>query len=187
MGPVLGSVLEHFSDFSVPYHMIFPSVSHLILKCLKASKILYLCTLFLRTTSDSRQYRFFQQASFHFLTQLTSTHSKMNVSKTSSSTRSVNSGTSSDGDSGRGGDMAPDSGGPRFRRSVSCNDADGADAARHVTGSRTAKYVQGSVGMIRATKNFATRMIYGQRDGVIVINLDDGGSLSFYKVRFCLL
>ena len=113
----------------------------------------------------------------------------MGGSATSSSTaRSLNSGASFGLHHRRtsDGDVAPKCGGPRYKRTLTCDDADVVRtiSTNHVQGS-TAKYVEGSVGMIRTMKNFATRMIYGQRDGVIVINLDDGGSLSFYKVRFC--
>ena len=46
-----------------------------------------------------------------------------------------------------------------------------------------AKYIQGSVGLILATSNVATKVLWGRDSGVVVIRLDDGGSLSFYKVR----
>lgn len=47
-----------------------------------------------------------------------------------------------------------------------------------------AKYVEGSVGMVRGGKAVpsALRIIAGRRNGVLVINLSDGGSLYFYKV-----
>jgi len=47
-----------------------------------------------------------------------------------------------------------------------------------------AKYVEGSVGMVRGGKGVssALRIITGRRNGVLVINLSDGGSLYFYKV-----
>ena len=47
-----------------------------------------------------------------------------------------------------------------------------------------AKYVEGSVGMARVGKGVpsALRIIAGKRNGVLVINLSDGGSLYFYKV-----
>ncbi|KAL7493243.1 hypothetical protein ACHAWT_003085 [Skeletonema menzelii] len=47
-----------------------------------------------------------------------------------------------------------------------------------------AKYVEGSVGMVRGGKSVpsALRIIAGRRDGVLVINLSDGGSLYFYKI-----
>ena len=46
-----------------------------------------------------------------------------------------------------------------------------------------AKYIQGSVGLILATSNVAAKMLWSRDSGVVVIRLDDGGSLSFYKVR----
>ena len=47
-----------------------------------------------------------------------------------------------------------------------------------------AKYVEGSVGMVRGGKSVpsALRIIAGTRGGVLVINLSDGGSLYFYKI-----
>lgn len=45
-----------------------------------------------------------------------------------------------------------------------------------------AKYVEGSVGMVRAGKALPLRIVAGLRNGVLVINLADGGSLRFYKL-----
>eukprot|EP00984_Skeletonema_dohrnii_P006811 scaffold2425_cov76-Skeletonema_dohrnii-CCMP3373.AAC.27 len=47
-----------------------------------------------------------------------------------------------------------------------------------------AKYVEGSVGMVRGGKSVpsALRIIAGTRNGVLIMNLSDGGSLYFYKI-----
>lgn len=45
----------------------------------------------------------------------------------------------------------------------------------------TAKYVQGSVSMVRTEKTLGRKV----HEGLIVINLIDGGSLSFFRVRAC--
>ena len=84
------------------------------------------------------------------------------------------------------GDVATTPSRRGFRRAASCSGAD--DARTADVDASTAKYVQGSVGMTRAMNNLlgATKILNGQSDGVMVINLDDGGSLSFYKVRFYL-
>ena len=44
----------------------------------------------------------------------------------------------------------------------------------------TAKYLEGSVGMLRGKK--LRRSLNSQRNGVLVINLADGGSVLFYKL-----
>merc|ERR1712194_727784 len=80
-----------------------------------------------------------------------------------SASMSVNSAASFDFNDHRDGDVAPDPDGPDAHASAA------------------AKYVQGPVGMVRTTKNFATKIFNGQRAGVMVIHLNDGGSLSFYK------
>lgn len=45
-----------------------------------------------------------------------------------------------------------------------------------------AKFVEGGVGMVRAGKALPMRIVAGLRNGVLVINLSDGGSLYFYKI-----
>lgn len=61
-------------------------------------------------------------------------------------------------------------------------DDSGSDPQGQPTSHPHAKYIEGSVGMLRKSVPSAMRIIAGHRSGILVINLSDGGSLYFYKI-----